>query len=823
MAGGTSIWASREAKTDPKEIFNLRLLYLGLTLAWAGCFYGFDTGNIGGILTLPSFEHAFGLIDIPQADIDNRKGTIAAMVAAGGSAGSLLAAPTSDYLGRKWSVFLWGLVFMLGAALQMIPNYSTLLAGRFIGGLGVGASSMLSPQFLAENSPKSIRGSMTASYNLMIVTSLMLAFWVNYGVSLWSKPGIEHDNSQWQTAMSIQLIPGGLLVLMIPWIPETPRYLINHGKAEQGLKNLCRLRQLPEDHPYVQIEYREICAQVESEQEAFQGHSYWVVLKDIFGNRSNLQRFVLAVLLFLFHKLTGTDSLNYYAPQIFQLIGVQGDNLSLLTTGVYGAVKVAATIFYIGYLVDRVGRRLPLLVGATIQATAMLYLALYLRFAGTDTAGDGGTPAGGIVGIVWIYLYAFGWSFGHSVACYIVAAEIFPTRIRSVCMGFCFFVNWIVDYGITRATPNMITTMGYGAFLLYALLTYLGVVFIYFCLPELKGRSIESMDDLFQRPLWTMWKHAYPTEEEMVRHGKSSRASVPMATGSFTLNTGAKIPAVGFGTWKAAPGDAAAAVQAAFEAGYHGNEAEIGQVFKNTKVPRSEYFVTTKLWSSDHRRVESALDKSLRDLNLDYVDLYLMHWPVTLDPSPNDENYGKEDRTVHAVGWDFRDTWREMEKLLSTGKVKAIGVANFSTVNLTKLLETAKVVPAVNQTEIQPLLPQDKLHAFCRDKGIHQTAFGPLGGSGSTLHEHPVIVEIAKRRGVETGNVMLSWGIQKGWSVIPKSTNPARIARNLTGNFVLSSEEMEAMDRLALPKGKRFNRPNWGTVVFHDDEDVDLE
>lgn len=84
-------------------------------------------------------------------------------------------------------------------------------------------------------------------------------------------------------------------------------------------------------------------------------------------------------------------------------------------------------------------------------------------------------------------------------------------------MSFCFFVNWIVDYGITRATPNMITEMGYGTFLLYAVLTYIGVVFIYFCLPEMKGRSIESMDDLFQRPLWTMWKHAYPTEEEKVR------------------------------------------------------------------------------------------------------------------------------------------------------------------------------------------------------------------------------------------------------------------------------------------------------------------
>jgi hypothetical protein len=93
------------------------------------------------------------------------------------------------------------------------------------------------------------------------------------------------------------------------------------------------------------------------------------------------------------------------------------------------------------------------------------------------------------------------------------------TLQRSVCMAFCFFINWIVDYGITRATPNMITEMGWGVFLLYAMLTYTGVVFIYFCLPEMKGRSIESMDDLFQRPLWTMWKHAYPTKEETVRAG----------------------------------------------------------------------------------------------------------------------------------------------------------------------------------------------------------------------------------------------------------------------------------------------------------------
>ncbi|KAJ5682851.1 hypothetical protein N7462_006016 [Penicillium macrosclerotiorum] len=517
MAAGTSIWISSDSKNCPKAIYNLRLLYLLVAVSWGGSFYGFDTGNIGGILTLPSFENAFGLNGIPQSDLDSRKGTIASMLAAGGSAGALLAAPTSDYLGRRLSVFCWGVVFVIGAALQMIANYDVLLAGRFVAGMGVGASSMLTPQFLAENSPKSVRGSMTATYNLMIVTSLMLAFWVNYGVSKWYFSGVEHDNGQWRTAMGIQLIPGVLLCLMIPFVPETPRWLINHGRSEEGLENMCKLRKLPADHEYIQTEYREIEAQVRHEQECFAGHSYWVVLKDIFTSKNNFQRFFLSIMLFLFHKFTGTDSLNYYAPEIFALIGVKGSSSSLLTTGIYGVVKTVTTIFYVGYLVDRIGRRLPLIVGAMIQATAMLYLALYLRFAGTNTETVGGTPAGGIVGIVWIYLYAFGWSFGHSVACYVVAAEIFPTRIRSFCMSICFFINWIVDYGITRATPNMITEMGWGVFLLYSMLTYLGVAFIYFCLPEMKGRSIESMDNLFERPLYLMWRHAYPTEDEKIR------------------------------------------------------------------------------------------------------------------------------------------------------------------------------------------------------------------------------------------------------------------------------------------------------------------
>lgn len=346
--------------------------------------------------------------------------------------------------------------------------------------------------------------------------------------------------------------------------------------------------------------------------------------------------------------------------------------------------------------------------------------------------------------------------------------------------------------------------------------------------PALQKQTIETIQHLME------FEKSLPdtiaglgTTTKLTNGTNGSHVTQP--TSYFTLNTGAKIPAIGFGTWKAAPGDAAAAVKAAFDAGYrhfdcaplYFNEAEIGEVFRNAPIPRSEYFVTTKLWSSDHQRVGQALETSLRDLQLEYVDLYLMHWPVTLPVDP-DAEYGKENRKVHAQGWDFRDTWREMENLLATGKVRAIGVANFSTVNLEKLLATAKVVPAVNQTEIQPLLPQVKLNQYCQAKGIHQTAFGPLGGTGSTLHEEPVIVEIAKKRGVGTGNVMLSWGVAKGWSVIPKSTTPKRIAANLKDNVVLTADELERIDVLAKTKGKRFNRPDWGTTIFHDDSEAGI-
>ena len=175
------------------------------------------------------------------------------------------------------------------------------------------------------------------------------------------------------------------------------------------------------------------------------GHSYVTIAKEIFGSASNRRRLGLALALFFFHKGTGTDAINYFAPEIFKSIGVVGNSSTLLTTGIYGIVKLAATLIYVLFIIDRVGRRVPLLVGATIQATAMLVLGLFVGIADPVNNPNGkGVHGGGIFAIIAIYMYAVGWAMGHSIACYVVAAEIFPSRIRAVCMALCLFENWYV-------------------------------------------------------------------------------------------------------------------------------------------------------------------------------------------------------------------------------------------------------------------------------------------------------------------------------------------------------------------------------------------
>jgi len=289
---------------------------------------------------------------------------------------------------------------------------------------------------------------------------------------------------------------------------------------------------------------------------------------------------------------------------------------------------------------------------------------------------------------------------------------------------------------------------------------------------------------------------------------------------TFTLNTGEKIPAIGLGTWQSKPNEVTEAVKIALKKGYrhidtalaYGNEAEVGKGIKESGVPRNEIWLTTKLDNTWHHRVTAGIDSSLKDLGTDYVDLYLMHWPSSTDPT---------DTSKHLPDWDFIKTWQEMQKLPATGKVRNIGVSNFGIKNLEKLLNdpSCKTVPAVNQVELHPNCPSPKLVQYCKEKGIHCTGYSCLGSTNSPLYKDATLLKMAEKKGKTPQQLLLAWGIQKGWSVIPKSVSKERIEKNYElDGWELSSQEVHELDNL--PDRFKVCGDGWlpVKVFFGDDE-----
>jgi diketogulonate reductase-like aldo/keto reductase len=251
------------------------------------------------------------------------------------------------------------------------------------------------------------------------------------------------------------------------------------------------------------------------------------------------------------------------------------------------------------------------------------------------------------------------------------------------------------------------------------------------------------------------------------------------------LNTGAEIPRVGLGVFQAPRGEVTrGAVRAAIELGYrhidtarvYSNEADVGAAVREAAVRREELFVTTKLWNADqgYEAARAAFDASLMRLGLEYVDLYLVHWPVP----------GRR-----------LESWRALEEIYASGRARAIGVSNFMTHHLGELLARAKVVPAVNQIEISPFLQQREVRAYCEARGIVVEAYSPLT-KGLRLDD-PVVRRIAGEAGRSAAQVLLRWGLQHELVVLAKSVSPARLTENLAvHDFELSAEQMAALDGL---------------------------
>jgi len=275
------------------------------------------------------------------------------------------------------------------------------------------------------------------------------------------------------------------------------------------------------------------------------------------------------------------------------------------------------------------------------------------------------------------------------------------------------------------------------------------------------------------------------------------------------------MPALGLGTWQAPKGEVGDAVREAIRCGYrhidcaavYGNEKEIGEAlqaaFRAGEVRREELWITSKLWNNrhGHHNVRPAIEKTLADLRLDYLDLYLIHWPVPMQylvPHVPNQFLTLEEQPI-------ADTWLGMQEVLDAGLARHIGVSNFSIKKLAQLLETADHRPEMNQVEMHPFLAQNDLKAFCEANKIRMTAYCPIGRPGSSdvpenapdLLGHPVVAGIAEQHGCTPAQVVLAWAMERGTSPIPKSTNPKRLAENFASqNVVLTAEDMAALNSL---------------------------
>ncbi|MFC4738203.1 aldo/keto reductase [Bacillus daqingensis] len=254
-----------------------------------------------------------------------------------------------------------------------------------------------------------------------------------------------------------------------------------------------------------------------------------------------------------------------------------------------------------------------------------------------------------------------------------------------------------------------------------------------------------------------------------------------------TLNNGIRMPQLGFGVWQVPDDEAEEAVTNALEAGYRSidtamiyqNEAGVGKALANTSIPREELFITTKVWNADqgYDQTLQAFEASLERLGLDYVDLYLIHWPT-----PEFDEYV--------------DTYKALEALYDSGKVKAIGVCNFDIEHLERLKQECSVTPVLNQVECHPFLAQEELRNYCDTNNIFIEAWSPLMQGGEVLN-HPVVQNIADDHHKTGAQVILRWHLQRGNIVIPKSVTPSRIEENFNVfDFELTDDELEIINNL---------------------------
>ncbi|KAJ5798609.1 Major facilitator superfamily domain general substrate transporter [Penicillium pulvis] len=509
---------------EPSEVFNWKLWFAVISFGLMGAARGVDEGLISGAFNSKDFQKYIDYSSYSKVEQTNIKANVSAMVQIGSVGGALFAFLVCDRIGRLWATRQLCVLWIVGIAIFMGNNGSlgAVYAGRFIAGLGVGQTVVVAPVYLAEIAPASIRGLCTCVFTGFVYLGIVLAYFANYGCQV--NIG-DTTHKRWEIPTSLHIMFAGLIFLLSFLQFESPRYLVKQGQTEEAITNLARIRNLPTDHDYVIREFAAIEAAHQAELEATMGSGPIGIIKETFLVPSNLYRVYLTFMAQILSQWSGAGSITVYATDLFKLLGISGNNENLLVTAIFGIIKLIAAVICALFLVDVIGRKRALLLGITLQAISMIYVAGFLT----------AVPEMGIVSnfvlpenqkgaskgaIAMIYISGAGWALGWNSMQYVLTAELFPLRIRALATSMAMTLHFANQYGNSRAVPNMLLSVANGGitpkgtFWFFSAVTILGGVWVWFSVPETAGRSLESMDRLFALPWYQIGRHGNRDAEE---------------------------------------------------------------------------------------------------------------------------------------------------------------------------------------------------------------------------------------------------------------------------------------------------------------------
>ncbi|CAK9441148.1 uncharacterized protein LODBEIA_P50170 [Lodderomyces beijingensis] len=504
-----------DTSDHPPEIFNATL-YLSIFLfGLFGAARGLDEGNISGNIANPSFIARFGLNDKSKTkdQLANLKSNITSMVQLGAIGGAIIAMKSVDFLGRVRAMQFVCVIWIVGVIIQITSSsVGQLYAGRLIEGLAVGQTAAIGPVYMSEVAPSPIRGLANCIFAGAVYLGIMLGYFVNYGSVLHiptHTPQGGINDKQWRVTLSIKLIMSGLIFILSLFISvESPRWLLKKGKAEEALAKLSKLRRLPTDHPYIVAEISDINEQVMSERDAMKNSNLFTFFKQFFTSKSIAYRFVfIAGATQLLGQWSGANAVTIYASELFALVGVKGiDKLKM--SAVLGVVKFVSAYLSAFFIIDILGRKRALYIGIAGQMCCLLYYAIFLTVV-PQAAHDGAVIVGSAKrastgALAAIFLSGTFWTVGFNSVQYLIGAEIFPLGIRSFAQSLVMILHFANQYGNSKALPKMMIAMNsYGAFYFFVGVLAISLVWAFF-LPELKGRSLESIEEVFTLPWYKL-------------------------------------------------------------------------------------------------------------------------------------------------------------------------------------------------------------------------------------------------------------------------------------------------------------------------------